>query len=661
MNWYLILSGTSYFDQFQRPPLLRHLWSLAVEEQFYLLWPLALAGLLMLFRKRPRPAVHHHAGARARLDRADGAALRPGRPVARLLRDRHPHRRPDARLLPGALLAPAAAAGGRPAGEAQQRSAAAGVLGLVGLAAPRASSAPSAAPSSTAAASSWWTWRRSPSSPPWPTRPCASGAGSASRCSSTSACARTASTSGTGRSSPSPARRGPRPGPGLVFVIRLVITFVLADLSYRLIETPIRSGAIGRWMTGWRASRGAERRPQEPPACSASASARRASLLLADRSGRQRQAEARTTSRRACGPGRPPSPTQSTVATQRRRDDRVGRQRAGDRGRRPRRGDRPSPRRGDAGGWARCPRSRPRPPSCCRPSPSSPSVTRSCSAPRRSSSTRSEATPTSTPSSDGSTSRPRRTSSGALKDQGRSGQAVVLHLGNNGPMSAETFRRVMDAAGQRAQGRRRQRPGDQAVGARGQPGAGRAGADVPERPPARLVGRERHARRLVLQRQDPPEPGRCDRLRAPRDRRVGGAPAQPAPRPRRRPRAGRRRGPAASGRRDDRGPRRDHHGDRARLPDGGAVPWIEGAQGDGPGPAGPTLRPMPEPVRVAVTGAAGQIGYSLLFRIASGAMLGPDQPVDPAAARDHARRSRRSRASRWSSTTAPSRCSPTSS
>ena len=33
------------------------------------------------------------------------------------------------------------------------------------------------------------------------------------------------------------------------------------------------------------------------------------------------------------------------------------------------------------------------------------------------------------------------------------------------------------------------------------------------------------------------------------------------------------------------------------------------------------------PVRVAVTGAAGQIGYSLLFRIASGQLLGPDQPV----------------------------------
>ncbi len=36
---------------------------------------------------------------------------------------------------------------------------------------------------------------------------------------------------------------------------------------------------------------------------------------------------------------------------------------------------------------------------------------------------------------------------------------------------------------------------------------------------------------------------------------------------------------------------------------------------------------MKEPITVAVTGAAGQIGYALLFRIASGAMFGPDQPV----------------------------------
>ena len=36
---------------------------------------------------------------------------------------------------------------------------------------------------------------------------------------------------------------------------------------------------------------------------------------------------------------------------------------------------------------------------------------------------------------------------------------------------------------------------------------------------------------------------------------------------------------------------------------------------------------MKSPIRVAVTGAAGQIGYSLVFRIAAGDMLGPDQPV----------------------------------
>lgn len=40
MNWRLVLSQQSYFDAGLRPSLLQHLWSLAVEEQFYLLWPL---------------------------------------------------------------------------------------------------------------------------------------------------------------------------------------------------------------------------------------------------------------------------------------------------------------------------------------------------------------------------------------------------------------------------------------------------------------------------------------------------------------------------------------------------------------------------------------------------------------------------------------------
>src|SRR4249919_2747776 len=41
----------------------------------------------------------------------------------------------------------------------------------------------------------------------------------------------------------------------------------------------------------------------------------------------------------------------------------------------------------------------------------------------------------------------------------------------------------------------------------------------------------------------------------------------------------------------------------------------------------PRIVAMKQPIRVAVTGAAGQIGYALLFRIASGVMLGKDQPV----------------------------------
>src|ERR1700733_1333132 len=36
---------------------------------------------------------------------------------------------------------------------------------------------------------------------------------------------------------------------------------------------------------------------------------------------------------------------------------------------------------------------------------------------------------------------------------------------------------------------------------------------------------------------------------------------------------------------------------------------------------------MTQPIRIAVSGAGGQIGYALIFRIASGGLFGPDQPV----------------------------------
>ena len=47
-NWYLVWGHESYFEAIGRPSLLKHLWSLAVEEQFYLVWPLVLAFGLSL-------------------------------------------------------------------------------------------------------------------------------------------------------------------------------------------------------------------------------------------------------------------------------------------------------------------------------------------------------------------------------------------------------------------------------------------------------------------------------------------------------------------------------------------------------------------------------------------------------------------------------------
>lgn len=62
-NWWQIFSDQSYFVAAGRPPLLQHLWSLAVEEQFYLFWPMIFIFLMFLFqRERSRMLIAICAG-----------------------------------------------------------------------------------------------------------------------------------------------------------------------------------------------------------------------------------------------------------------------------------------------------------------------------------------------------------------------------------------------------------------------------------------------------------------------------------------------------------------------------------------------------------------------------------------------------------------------
>jgi len=52
INWYLVAKNQDYFETIGRPPLLQHTWSLAVELQFYLIWPIILLTILKYFGKK---------------------------------------------------------------------------------------------------------------------------------------------------------------------------------------------------------------------------------------------------------------------------------------------------------------------------------------------------------------------------------------------------------------------------------------------------------------------------------------------------------------------------------------------------------------------------------------------------------------------------------
>jgi hypothetical protein len=50
-NWHFIVAGTSYFSLTAQPSPLQHMWSLSIEEQFYIIWPPVVLGMLHLGRK----------------------------------------------------------------------------------------------------------------------------------------------------------------------------------------------------------------------------------------------------------------------------------------------------------------------------------------------------------------------------------------------------------------------------------------------------------------------------------------------------------------------------------------------------------------------------------------------------------------------------------
>jgi peptidoglycan/LPS O-acetylase OafA/YrhL len=128
-NWRFIATGSSYFELFTSPSPVRHLWSLAIEEQFYLVWPVVVLGCFAAFRRGRRALLV------VSLTGIAGSTLI----MARLYDGSDPSRAyfgTDARIhtiLVGAVLAIALVARPPTGRLARRILAAAGIVGAVGM------------------------------------------------------------------------------------------------------------------------------------------------------------------------------------------------------------------------------------------------------------------------------------------------------------------------------------------------------------------------------------------------------------------------------------------------------------------------------------------------------------------------------------------------
>ncbi len=90
-NWRMIYRGDDYFTQTATPSALQHAWSLGIEEQFYVLWPLIVVAILIIMRRKAFGDAARRLPPRlGRIRGRRGRALRPTGQQPGVLRHRHP-------------------------------------------------------------------------------------------------------------------------------------------------------------------------------------------------------------------------------------------------------------------------------------------------------------------------------------------------------------------------------------------------------------------------------------------------------------------------------------------------------------------------------------------------------------------------------------------